>query len=340
MGTVVVLGSLITDVVARAPRMPLPGEALFGEDFATFLGGKGINQAIAAARLGAHVTLIGRVGTDSFGDAFFPVLTQENINSLYVERDPTVGTGVSVLISASNTGQNMSVVNPRANMAVTAESVEKALRAVHEEHSQSAPSQQLVIFLAQCETSQVSVVTGLQLAHTLGMRILLNAAPIPRKPLSDELLALVDTLIVNEAEAAALANLHVSSLETAIVVAERLLTRGSRNVIVTLGAQGCVWSTREASTGQPVHHAIPAIMVKAVDTTAAGDAFCGALAAGLADGLPLHTALQRAIAAGAITATRMGAIAALPTASEVEELLARDSHSTDRINQEKERGKS
>lgn len=324
MGTVVVLGSLITDLVARAARMPLPGEALFGEDFSTFLGGKGINQAIAAARLGAHVTLIGRVGTDTFGDAFFPVLTQEGINSMYVERDPSVGTGVSVLIIASDTGQNMIVVNPRANMTVTDESVEKALRAAHEEHSQSAAAQQPVIFLAQCETSRVSLVTGLQLAHTLGMRILLNASPVPREPLGDELLALVDTLIVNETEATALANLQVGSLEPAVAAAEALLMRGPRNTIVTRGAQGYVWSTHEDSTGQPIHHVLSSIAIKAVDVTAAGDAFCGALAAGLADGLPMHTALLRANAAGALTATRMGAIAALPTADEVEALLARD----------------
>jgi ribokinase len=324
MGTVVVLGSLITDLVARAPRMPLPGEALFGEDFATFLGGKGISQAIAAARLGAHVTLIGRVGTDTFGDAFFPVLEQEGINSMYVERDPAVGTGVSVLISASDTGQNMIVVNPRANMAVPAETVEKALRAASEEHRQAASAQQPAIFLGQCETSRVSIVTGLQFAHTLGMRILLNAAPVPREPLTDDLLALVDTLIVNETEAGLLARRRVGSLEKAVTAAEVLLARGPRNIVVTLGALGCVWSTLVDSTTQPAHHTLPAIAVKAVDTTAAGDAFCGALAASLADGVPMHAALLRAIAAGAIAATRMGAIASLPTSAEVEELLAQD----------------
>jgi ribokinase len=271
------------------------------------------------------VTLIGRVGTDTFGDAFFPVLTHEGVNSIYVERDPTVGTGVSVMIIASDTGQNMRVVNPRANMAVPAETVEKALRAVHEEHLQSASAKQPAVFLAQCGTSWVSVVTGIQLAHTLDMRVLLNAAPVPREPLGDDLLALVDTLIVNEIEAATLAHLQVSSLETAVAAAEALLTRGPRNLIVTLGAQGCVWSNREGPTAQPAHYTLPAIAVKAVDATAAGDTFCGALAASLAEGMSIQTALRRANAAGAVAATRMGAIASLPTAAEVEAMLAQDS---------------
>ncbi len=321
MGIVVVLGSLITDLVARAPRLPYVGESLIGNDFATFLGGKGINQAIAAKRLGAQVTLVGRVGSDTFGDAFFPVLDAEGINSLYVERDSTIGTGASVIVIAEDSGQNVIVAVPRANLAVPAETVERAIQAALTERKQP---HEIAIFLAQCETSRASYMTGLQRAHELGLTTILNAAPIPREPLSDELFALVDILIVNEVEAAALAQVPVNSLEAAREAGGILQARGPQHVIITLGSQGCLWTTRGQWQGPlpaPVHQLIPAFAVKAVDATAAGDAFCGALAASLASGVPIESALQQASAAGAITATRKGAIVALPTADEVATLL-------------------
>lgn len=319
MGTVIVLGSLITDLVARAPRLPQPGEVVVGDEFATYLGGKGINQAIAASRLGAQVTLIGSVGTDAFGDAFFPVLEQEDITSTYVTRDTTNGTGVSLLVIDSTSGQNTIVVNPRANLSVTAEAVETALRAVQKQHiEQQTPGK--ILFLAQCETSSVSYLHGIQLAHSMGMMTLLNAAPVPHEKLDDGLLAQIDILIVNETEAAALSGTPLSDATTTQQAAAVLLQRGSQHILITLGAQGCLWCTRE-SNGAVVHQLIPPFAVKAVDATAAGDAFCGALAASLADERPMAQALQRASAAGAIAATCHGAIASLPTAVEVEQLV-------------------
>lgn len=315
MGIVVVLGSLITDLVTRAPRLPQPGETLLGDDFATFLGGKGINQAIVAARQGAKVTMIGRVGTDTFGDNFFPVLTHEGIDSTHITRDTTVGTGVSLLIVSSESGQNVIVANPRANLTVSAQAVETALHAVHK-HRKAGEK---VIFLTQCETSDVSYQTGLRVAHELGMTTIWNTAPIPRTPLPDDIFKLVDMLVVNETEAAALADCPVTTVETARVAAERLLLRGPKHSIITLGAQGCLWST--GSEGKPDHQIEQAFTVKAIDATAAGDAFCGALAAGLANELPMAEALRRANAAGAVAVTRMGAIASLPTAAEIEALL-------------------
>lgn len=320
MGTVIVLGSIITDLVARAPRLPLPGESLIGDEFDTFLGGKGINQAIAAARLGASVTLIGRVGTDAFGDAFFPVLKQEGINSEYVTRDPDVGTGVSVLIIAADTGQNTIVVNQRANMAVTAESVEEALRAAQAQQTQIQGVDKTAIFLAQCETSNISYITGIQRAHAMGMLTILNVAPIPREQLDATLFPLLDILVVNEVEASVLAQATIDSPTAAQAVAEQLLAWGPRHVMITLGAQGCMWSTRQET--RIAHQIVPTFSVKAVDTTGAGDAFCGALAACLAENMPMPDALRRASATGALTAARKGAIAALPTATEVEQLLS------------------
>ena len=313
MGNIVVLGSLITDLVAHAPRMPLPGESLFGDSFGTFLGGKGLNQAIAAARQGANVTLIGRVGTDSFGDNFFPALVQEGIDSTYVERDTHIGTPVAVIIVDANSGQNAIITTPGANMTIPAHAVISALQTIRER-------QPLPIFLCQCETSYESFAGGLEYAHTMGMRTILNAAPIPREPLDDHLFTLVDILVVNEVEASHLSGCQVSSTDTAKQAAENLLQRGSRQVIITLGEQGCVWCTRERDTMQ--HTTLPAFRVKAVDATAAGDAFCGALAAGLSAGMTMPQALHRAIAAGAITVTRMGAVASLPNASEIDMLLS------------------
>jgi len=320
MGTVIVLGSIITDLVARAPRLPLPGESLIGDEFALFLGGKGINQAIAAARLGASVTLIGRVGTDAFGDAFFPILKQEGINSAYVTRDPSIATGVSTLIIAAYSGQNMIVVNQGANLTIASESVEEALHAAQAEHVQKQGTEKRAIFLAQCETSSASYISGMQRAHTMGMLTILNAAPIPREQLDTALFSLIDILVVNEVEAAALAQASVTSPKEAQVAAEQLLTRGPRHVIITLGSQGCVWSTCQEK--QVVHQSLPAFTIKALDATAAGDAFCGALAACLSENMPMLEALRCASAAGALTATRKGAIAALPTATEVEHLLS------------------
>jgi ribokinase len=314
MGSVIVLGSLITDLVARAPRLPYAGESLIGDEFSIFLGGKGINQAIAAKRLGAQVTLIGRVGRDSFGDGFFPVLAQEGIDSSYVERDEQIGTGVSLIIIAGDSGQNTIVANPQANLTVPATTVERALKAAY----QQVQPDERGIFLAQCETSQESYAAGLQYARQLGMTTILNAAPIPREPLDDDLLALVDLLIVNEIEASALAQTAVTSVETAREAAEILLKRGPQHIIVTLGEQGCLWS---ALTDDHAHHLIPSFPVQAVDATAAGDTFCGALAASLAERMPLNEAMRRASAAAAITVTRRGAIAALPTAKEVANLL-------------------
>jgi ribokinase len=317
MGTVVVLGSLIADLVAYAPRLPYPGESLIGDDFNSFLGGKGINQAIVAARLGAKVTLIGRVGTDTFGDGFFPLLEHEGIDDTYVERDPKIGTGVSLVVISKESGQNSIVALPRANLVVPRETVETALAAIPER----LKPEEHAIFLTQCETSRISYETGLKRARELGMTTILNAAPIPRDPLDAAIFSLVDILIVNEVEAAALANISVTSSASAQEAVEVLLARGPQDVIVTLGAQGSLWGTY-AADGSLSCQIIPAFNVKSVDATAAGDAFCGALATSLADGISMLDALRRASAAGAIAASRQGAIASLPTIEDIAALLA------------------
>ncbi len=318
MGTVVVLGSTITDIVARAPRLPIPGEAVIGDEFATFLGGKGFNQAVAAARLGASVRLIGRVGTDTFGDAFSSALVNEGIDNSQLTRDPTTGTGTACVMIGTDTGQNAIIVLPRANLSLTAEMVEEAIQSIL---SQSTTLVNTSIFMAQCEMRMATIAAGLRFAHSAGLTTIFNAAPVPREPIPDDLFKCVDILVVNESEAAGLAETPVDTPHGARRAAARLLTKGVKNTIITLGAQGCVWSTNGNSEGQISHRWIRTIPVTQVDATAAGDAFCGALAAKLAEGLVMSEALRWASAAGAVAVTRLGALPSLPTTEEVEALL-------------------
>jgi ribokinase len=318
MGTVVVLGSTITDLVARAPRLPLPGESVIGDDFGTFLGGKGFNQAVAAARLGASVILIGRVGTDTFGDAFASALLKEGINSSHLTRDPNAGTGTACVMIGTNTGQNSIIVLPRANLALTPAMVDEAFQSIF---AQSAIQAAASIFMAQCEMRMATIAAGLRIAHAAGMTTIFNAAPVPREPFPNDIFTYVDILVVNEAEAAGLSETTVDTPTTAIEAATQFLVKGIKHVIITLGAQGGIWSTYEGSEGHPFHQFIRAIPVKPVDATAAGDAFCGALAAKLAEGMNMSEALLWANAAGAVAVTRLGALPSLPGTEEVETLL-------------------
>ena len=318
MGTVVVLGSTITDLVARAPRLPLPGESIIGDDFATFLGGKGFNQAVAAARLGASVRFIGRVGTDTFGDAFSSALSNEGIDNSHLTRDPSAGTGTACVMIGTDSGQNAIIVLPRANLALTAEMVEEAIQSLT---SRSTIQANTSIFMAQCEMRMATIAAGLRSAQNAGMITIFNAAPVPREPFPDDLFTCVDILVVNESEAAGLAGTPVDTPQGARRAATKLLGKGVKNTIITLGSQGCVWSINGDHEGQFSHRWIRSILVTQVDATAAGDAFCGALAAKLAEGLVMSEALRWASAAGAVAVTRLGALPSLPTTEEVEALL-------------------
>lgn len=325
MGSVIVFGSLMTDLVVRAPRLPAPGESLLGESIETFLGGKGCNQAIAAARLGARVALIGCVGEDAYGDAFLDALDREGVKREQVTRTADVGTGTSCVLIASQLGQNAIIALPRANLTLGPEAVTRSLGALLAAHDTSADTDADAgpnTFLAQCETDIAAVAAALGAAHRAGLRTILNAAPIPNEPLTDAMFESVDLLVVNETEAATLADMPVETREAARVAAARLLARGPRETILTLGERGAVWSGRGTDGRSIVHADVAAFAVRQVDATAAGDAFCGALAAGLARGEAMAEALRWASAAGALAVTRPGALPSLPPAREVEALLA------------------
>jgi ribokinase len=218
----------------------------------------------------------------------------------------------------TDTGQNSIIVLPRANLALTPAMVDEALQSIL---AQSAIQADASIFMAQCEMRMATIAAGLRIAHTAGMTTIFNAAPIPPEPFPNNLFTLVDILVVNEAEAATLTNLTVETPANAMEAAAKLLAKGVKHVIITLGAQGGIWSTYETGEGQPSHQIIQAIPVKAVDATAAGDAFCGALAAKLAEGMNMPKAQRWANAAGAVAVTRLGALPSLPRTEEVEALL-------------------
>jgi ribokinase len=302
---IAVVGSLNMDLVVRAPHMPIPGETVIGSDFRTIPGGKGANQAVAAARLGAEVTMIGRVGDDDFGRAQLRNLGELCIDTTHVIVDPEAATGIA-LITLDASGQNSIVLAPGANMRLTKEDINAARGAV-------VQSDALVL---QLESPLEVVMYAVDMAHAEGVKVILN--PAPAQPLPDETLAKLDYLIPNESETALLTGIEVADLDSAKEAAERLRDEGVGTVILTLGARGAFLASAE----EFVH--VPGYEVEVVDTTAAGDAFVGGLAVALAQGQNLAEAVRYANAAGALAVTRLGAQPSLPARQEIEELMGEE----------------
>lgn len=303
---VTVVGSLNVDLVSRAPRYPQKGETLIGDAFDIFTGGKGFNQATAAARLGADVTLIGSVGTDVFGDTLLAAIEAEQMHGRIKRRD--VGTGVATIV-VEPSGENSIIVVPRANMTLTPADIEEA----------AAPIAEADVLLLQLETPIAASERAAAIAKTNRTTVLLN--PAPAQPLPDSFLAHVDIIIPNQSEAALLTGMPVDSEEEAISAAHCLRSRmihpETAVVVLTLGAQGVLLLTAEMS------EALPALPVEVIDTTGAGDAFCGALATQLAQGETLPEAVRFANAAGAAAVTTLGATPAMPTREKIEAVIAR-----------------
>ncbi len=298
---ITVVGSLNMDLVVRVPRMPMPGETIIGSDARTIPGGKGANQAVAAARLGAQVTMVGRVGDDGFGQTLWEGLGQEGIDATHVRQDPQAVTGLA-LIALDNSGQNQIIVAPGANARLSPPDIEAAAPALNNAD----------ILVCQLETPLQTVTRAIELAHARQIGVLLN--PAPAQPLPPELLRQIDYLIPNESESTVLAGFQITGLPSAEKAAASLLAQGVGTVIITLGARGALLATPENT----VH--IPAYEVTVVDTTAAGDAFIGGFAVARAEGRPLEEAVRFGSAAGALAVTRLGAQPSLPRRSEVEYL--------------------
>ncbi len=299
---VTVVGSLNVDLVCRARRRPDTGETLIGDAFDIFTGGKGFNQATAAARLGAEVTLIGSVGADLFGDMLLAATENERINNRFVTKRGEVGTGVATIVIEPD-GDNSIIVVPRANMALTRADIDAAADEIANAN----------VLLLQLETPVAASAHAAAIAKAHGTTVILN--PAPAQPLPDSLLASVDILIPNESETELLSGIKIDNHEDARRAAEvlrgRMVAAPSTAVVLTLGVQGALMLTATESAH------VPALTVDAVDTTGAGDAFCGALATTLASGETLRGAVAFANAAGAAAVTVVGATPSMPTREKV-----------------------
>lgn len=296
---IVVLGSFNADLVTYLQRLPTPGETVSGERFTTGPGGKGSNQSVAAARLGADVTFIGRVGQDALAEIGLSLWGAEGIDTTYVRRDPQLATGVAVIFVDAD-GQNEIVVTLGANNAISLADIDQAEATIADAD----------FLLTQLENNLDAVAHALTVARRHHVPTMLN--PAPARALPAELLANVDYLTPNEHEILLLAD--QPDVEAA---AAALLQTGVQTVVVTQGAAGSRWITRKGS-GQ-----VPAYPVKVVDTVGAGDAFCAGLAVALAEGEPIAAALAFANAVGAVSATRPGAASSMPTRSDVDALINR-----------------
>ncbi|HVL24543.1 MAG TPA: ribokinase [Thermomicrobiales bacterium] len=300
-GRILVAGAINTDLVATVDRAPEAGETITGRGFAIYGGGKGANQAVAARRSGASVVMLGGVGKDDFGAARRADLTRDGIDDAWIATIPDVASGVA-LITVETSGENRIAYVPGATLKVGVDHCLEALTAVRPE-----------LILAANELPHACHVRLFERARESGVRVVFNAAPDPE--IARDLLPLIDVLIVNRGEAAAMAGIEGESKQPEELV-DALRAAGARDGVITLGADGaCGWAD-----GRSFHQ--PAPKVEAVDTTGAGDAFCGALAARLRAGDDLDRAVRYGVVAGALAAMKPGAQSSIPTRDEIERELA------------------
>ena len=301
MTDVFVLGSINQDFVLKVERRPRPGETVTNAELSTHNGGKGANQAAAAALLGASVTILGRVGDDEFGEPLVRALEEKGIDTGLVERASGASTGAA-LITVTPDGENAITVAPGANRSLAPEDVDAAAGAIGDAR----------VLVVQMEIPVESVLRAVEVAAERGTRALVNLAPTFEVPRG--LLEKLDPLVVNEHEAAFLLGSVVEGVDGALSAAPKLLSLGPRSAVITVGEAGAVFASGDSTE----HLSAPEVDV--VDTTGAGDAFVGALATQLARDAQLEEAVAYAVRAGAAAVTREGAQGALPTPEVVEAL--------------------
>ena len=302
MSKIVVIGSSNTDMVIKSKHLPAPGETILGGSFLMNPGGKGANQAVAAAKLGGEVVFVARVGNDLFGREAVNGFSAVGIDTRYITVDPDNPSGIA-LIMVDDNGENCISVASGANNALSPDDVDKSRDRMEEAST----------ILMQLETPLPTIEYAAALGQRLGKSVILN--PAPARELSDDLLAGIDIITPNESEVELLTGIKVTCEKSAAAAAERLQSRGVRTVIVTMGAQGA-FVLDGSFRGM-----VPSRRVDAVDTTAAGDTFNGALAVALARGLPVRDAVRFANMAASISVTRMGAQSSTPRLSEVEKIM-------------------
>lgn len=293
------------DFVMRVPRRPNKGETIAGFDFNTFVGGKGNNQALAAARAGARVRMVGRVGNDDFGDKIVETLRRNEVDTMCVFRDPEVGTGVANIYIDPD-GDNSIVIVPQSNGKLSSKDIDVARDAIANAR----------VVLLQMEVPAEAILAAAKAGRSAGAIVALNPAPAPPNgQLPEGLLENVDLVIPNQTEAEMLSGIAVTDQQSARNAALKLQELGVKTVIITMGEQGAYVLEH---TGNEFF--VSSFPVVPVDTTAAGDAFCGALAAALASGREMKFAVQLGCAAGAIAVTKNGAEPSLPTLKQIEQM--------------------
>ncbi len=298
MGKIVVIGSTNTDMVVKSRKIPSPGETILGGTFMMNPGGKGANQAVAAARLNGNVTFVTKMGNDLFGEQAKHIFDFEGIDSRYIVNDPKNPSGIA-LIMVDQDGENCIVVAPGSNGTLSAYDIAEDVYG-------NDPSD---VFLMQLEVPVSTIEFVAQKVFERGNRVILN--PAPARQLSDDLLNCVDIITPNEVEAEILTGIKVVDAASAEEAADKLMSTGVKNVIITMGAAGAFLHTDKISK------LIPVVPVRAVDTTAAGDVFNGALAVAISEGKDLEEAVVFANKAASISVTRMGAQASAPYRKEI-----------------------
>ena len=298
------VGSAMTDLIARVPRLPVAGETLIGSSFQVGFGGKGSNQAVMAARLGAKLSVVVKLGKDVFGENYLQNYKDQGIDTRFVSFDETQSSGVAPITVDEKSGQNSIVIVPGANDNLSPEDILNAAPAIQEAE----------VLICQLETPIKTTLEAFKIARKHHTLTILN--PAPARALPDELLSLCDVFVPNEVEAAMLTDQPINTVEEAKTASQTLLKRGPKHVIITLGAKGAVFTSQGMS---PMFHA--AETVQAVDTTGAGDAFVGSLAYFLAADWPLDKAVARASALATISVQKPGTQSSYPYRQDVLELL-------------------
>jgi len=300
---IVVVGSSNTDMIIKVPHVPVPGETIIGGKFSIAAGGKGANQAVAAARAGGDVTFIARIGDDMFGQQAKDGFVKDNINVDHVLSDKDAPSGVA-LIFVGEDGQNSIAVASGANANLSPSDVQAASDAISTSD----------ILIMQLETPLETVQKAASIASDNGVKVILN--PAPARELSDDILRNISILTPNESEAELLTGINVETEKDAAAVADALMAKGIETVIITMGPKGAFVATADSK------ELVSGFSVKAVDATAAGDVFNGTLAVAIAEGKPLKKAVSFANAAAALSVTKLGAQPSAPTREEIDKFLS------------------